>query len=139
MHPELDDLAGRLRDRLVAEAGAEAPGDLAGRIAAAVERDFGLLGETERREVARRVESRVAGLGPLEPLLADPRVDEVMVNGRRAGVGGARRAASSAPDVRFADEAELRHAIERILAPLGRRVDEAVAALPTPGCPTARA
>jgi pilus assembly protein CpaF len=124
VYPELDDLAGRLRDRLVAEAGDEAPGDLAARIAAAVERDFGLLGETERREVARRVESRVAGLGPLEPLLADPDVDEVMVVG--AGRVWVERAGRVEPtSVAFGSETELRHAIERILAPLGRRVDEA--------------
>jgi pilus assembly protein CpaF len=125
VQPEIDDLAGRLRDRLVADAGAEAaPGDLTARIAAAVERDFGLLGEVERREVARRVESRVAGLGPLEPLLADPDVDEVMVVG--AGRVWVERAGRVEPTgASFADEAALRHAIERILAPLGRRVDEA--------------
>jgi pilus assembly protein CpaF len=121
---ELDELAGRLRDRLASEAGAEDRADLGDWIAAAVERDCGLLAPAERREVARRVHAQVAGLGPLEPLLADPSVDEVMVVGAgRVWVerGGRVEAAPAA----FADEAALRHAIERILTPLGRRVDEA--------------
>ena len=66
----------------------------------------------------------IAGLGPLEPLLADPAVDEVMVSGAgRVWVERAGRVEETA--VAFASETELRHAIERILAPLGRRVDEA--------------
>jgi pilus assembly protein CpaF len=121
---ELDELAGRLRDQMLAEAGGAGPGDLGARIRAVVERDLGLLGEEERREVARRVHSRVAGLGPLEPLLADPEVDEVMVVGPgRVWVERAGRIEPAAAS--FADDGALRHAIERILAPLGRRVDEA--------------
>jgi pilus assembly protein CpaF len=64
------------------------------------------------------------GLGPLDPLLADPSVDEVMVNG--PGEVWVERGGRVEPTgVAFGDEAELMHAIERILAPLGRRVDEA--------------
>jgi pilus assembly protein CpaF len=134
-HPALDDLADRLRDRLLAEAGAP-PGDagsvgerapLAERIRALVDREAGLLDEPTRAELAARVARRSFGLGPLEPLLADPEIDEIMVNG--AGPAGAvwvERAGRLEPTaVAFAGEAELRHAIERILAPLGRRVDEA--------------
>ena len=64
------------------------------------------------------------GLGPLEPLLADPSVDEVMVNGP-GEVWVERRGRIERTAVSFGGEAELMHAIERILAPLGRRVDEA--------------
>jgi pilus assembly protein CpaF len=126
----LDDLADRLRDRLLAEAGDAAPssvGTLEGRIRALVDREAGLLDAGARAELTTRIARRSFGLGPLEPLLADPTVDEIMVNG--AGGAGAvwvERAGRLEPaDVAFADEAELRHAIERILAPLGRRVDEA--------------
>jgi pilus assembly protein CpaF len=64
------------------------------------------------------------GLGPLEPLLDDPAVDEVMVNG--GGSVYVERAGRIEPaSVAFGGEAQLMHAIERILAPLGRRVDEA--------------
>ena len=64
------------------------------------------------------------GLGPLEPLLSDPSVDEVMVNGP-GEVYVERRGRIEPTGVSFGGEAELMHAIERILAPLGRRVDEA--------------
>jgi pilus assembly protein CpaF len=123
----LEELAGSLRERLLREAGsAEAPGegDLHARIGALVERECGLLDSDARAQLVAMVAERSFGLGPLEPLLGDPAVDEVMVNGPGAvwveRSGRVERAA-----VAFGSEAELRHAIERILAPLGRRVDEA--------------
>ena len=123
----LEELAGSLRERLLREAGsAEAPGegDLHARIGALVERECGLLDSDARAQLVAMVAERSFGLGPLEPLLGDPAVDEVMVNGPGAvwveRAGRVERAA-----VAFGSEAELRHAIERILAPLGRRVDEA--------------
>jgi pilus assembly protein CpaF len=71
-----------------------------------------------------RVRLLATGLGPLEPLLSDPSVDEVMVNG--PGAVYVERGGRVEPTrVAFASEAELLHAIERVLAPLGRRVDEA--------------
>ncbi len=125
--PELDTLAGSLRERLLREAAGEDGGqdqDLGARVRALVDRETGLLSEAERAELCRLVAERSFGLGPLEPLLADPRVDEVMVLG--AGRVWVEREGRIEPTaVAFASEAELRHAIERILAPLGRRVDEA--------------
>src|SRR4051794_34305784 len=124
-HAPLDELADRLRDRLLAEA-AQEPGDgtLHGRIAALVDREAGLLDAATRADLAARIARRSFGLGPLEPLLADPAVDEVMVNGT-APVWVERAGRLEVTGVAFADEAALRHAIERVLAPLGRRVDEA--------------
>jgi pilus assembly protein CpaF len=121
---ELDDLADTLRARLVAEARGAAGEEVGGRIRALVDREAGLLGEEERVELARLVAERSFGLGPLEPLLADPAVDEVMVNGPGT-VWVERGGRLEATGVAFASAAELRHAIERILAPVGRRVDEA--------------
>ena len=83
-----------------------------------------MLDEPAREALAERIAERSFGLGPLEPLLADPEVDEILVCGTApAWVERAGRLEATA--ARFTTEAELRHAIERILAPLGRRVDEA--------------
>src|SRR4051794_32212736 len=121
----LDELADTLRARLLREA-ADADDDapLEARVRALVDREAGLLAAGERAELRRLVSEKAFGLGPLEPLLADPAVDEGMVVGaERVWVERAGRIEPG--DVAFADEGELRHAIERILAPLGRRVDEA--------------
>jgi pilus assembly protein CpaF len=121
---DLETIAERLRARLVAEARDERDGEVESRIRALVEREAALLGEEDRAALARLVAERSFGLGPLEPLLGDPAVDEVMVNGPGA-VWVERAGRLEATAVRFEDGAQLRHAIERILAPLGRRVDEA--------------
>ena len=123
----LDHLAGVLREQLVAEAGEASAGtrlEPGPRIAALVDREAGVLDPATRTELVRRIAERSFGMGPLEPLLADPAVDEIMVNGTGA-VWIERAGRIEATTVAFTDEAELRHAIERILAPLGRRVDEA--------------
>jgi pilus assembly protein CpaF len=121
----LDDLAASLRDRLVERAGDAADGDdPAARIGALVEREAAVLDASTRSALAARIAEQAVGLGPLEPLLRDPEVDEVMVCGT-APAWVERGGSLTQSDVRFADEGELRHVIERILAPLGRRADEA--------------
>ncbi len=121
---QLDVVAADLRDRLLACAG-ELGEELAlgERIRALVEREAGLLDEAGRAALAARIAERAFGLGPLERLLADPAVDEVMVSGT-APVWVERAGRLEPTSVRFAREQDLRDAIERILAPLGRRVDE---------------
>jgi len=80
-----------------------------------------LLTGAARAEVVRRVLARIGGLGPLEPLLADPSVAEVMVNGP-GPVWVERDGRVERTDVRL-DDHEIDHLVERIAAPLGRRVD----------------
>src|SRR4051794_21631327 len=120
----LDILAGDLRERLLAGAGADDGADLPGRIRALVDREAGVLSEERRVELAARIAERAFGLGVLEPLLADPSVDEIMVSGT-APVWIESGGRLEGTGVRFEREADLRDAIERILAPLGRRADEA--------------
>ncbi len=118
-------LRGRLVERRRSEAarGEEAGGDLAEAVRELVDEEAVLLGAADREEIAARIVRDSVGLGPLEALLADAEVEEVMVNG--PGTVYVERAGRiEATDVAFADEEELRNAIERILAPLGRRVDE---------------
>src|SRR5680860_1241985 len=81
MSDELEALAAALRERLVREAGAGEDADLHLRIRALVDREAGLLDAVAREDLVGRVVERSFGLGALEPLLRDPTVDEVMVNG----------------------------------------------------------
>jgi pilus assembly protein CpaF len=118
-------LRARLVERRRAEAAAGGRGvtDLAGTVRELVDEEAAVLTAADRAEIAARVIRDSVGLGPLEILLADPAVEEVMVNGPdRVFVERGGRIEETA--IAFADEEELRNAIERILAPLGRRVDE---------------
>jgi pilus assembly protein CpaF len=122
----LDDLAAALRERLIerARSGEAGGAALDAEVRELVEREAGSLPDPERDALRRRVLLLATGLGPLEPLLTDPSVDEVMVNGPES-VYVERRGQIERTGVTFAGGAELMHAIERVLAPLGRRVDEA--------------
>jgi pilus assembly protein CpaF len=121
----MEELAVALRAQLVERAReGTARGSLDDEVRELVEREAAPLPEAERAALCERVVLLATGLGPLEPLLADPAVDEVMVNGP-GSVYVERRGRLERAAVEFAGEAELMHAIERVLAPLGRRVDEA--------------
>jgi len=93
-------------------------------IRAAVAEQAPLLSGSTRQLLVERIEREASGLGPLEELLEDCSIQEVMVNGcdriyvERDGL------IEAADGVGFESEDHLRNTIERILAPLGRRVDE---------------
>lgn len=126
---QIEDLAGSLRARLIERRRAEAAAgrspvtELADEVRDLVAEEAAILSEGDRAAVEARIVRDTVGLGPLEDLLADSLVEEVMVNGP-GSVYVERAGKIEASDVRFADEEELRNAIERILAPLGRRIDE---------------
>ena len=129
-HPDhIGLLAAELRDALIEErralavAGTGDPPPLPDAIGVLVADDAALLSAPVRERVADRVLRDTVGLGPLEELLRDPEVEEVMVNGHDE-VCVERRGRSIRTEVAFPGEEELRDAIERILGPLGRRVDE---------------
>jgi pilus assembly protein CpaF len=119
------DLRGRLLERRRAEAAAGKMGgeDLEAAVTQLVDDHAAALSEPRREQVRELILRDTIGLGPLEELLADPGVEEVMVNGPDA-VYVERGGRIEATRVRFESERALRDAIERILAPLGRRVDE---------------
>jgi pilus assembly protein CpaF len=79
-----------------------------------------------RPELAERAVAAIAdelgGFGPIGPLLRDPTVTEVMVNATGV-VFVEREGRIETTDVRFSSEPELRHFIERVVSPLGLRVD----------------
>ncbi len=124
----IEELAASLRARLIerrrAAAAAAQPGPhLVEEVHDLVGEEVALLGAEDREAVAARVLRDTVGLGPLEDLLADPAVEEVMVNGPQC-VYVERGGRIEPAGVAFAGEEELRNTIERILAPLGRRIDE---------------
>jgi pilus assembly protein CpaF len=77
----------------------------------------------ERERLAREVLDEVFGLGPLEPLMRDPSVADILVNSAK-NVYVERRGLLEKTDVQFRDNAHLRQIIDRIVSAVGRRVDE---------------
>jgi pilus assembly protein CpaF len=122
LHEELiERLGARLGD---AEVSAEQLGPLVGRELEQLIAMAGLSLDTdERRRLTVELMDDVVGLGPLESLLADRSVDEIMVNGFDE-VYVERRGRLEHTGVTFTSEAHLRRVIDRIVARVGRRVDE---------------
>ena len=121
--------AAELRRRLVERRrGQAAAGEPAGErlddaVGELVDADAAVLSRRRREELRSLILRDTVGLGPLEDLLADPAVEEVMVNGPDV-VYVERAGRIERTTVRYPSEQALRDAIERILTPLGRRVDE---------------
>jgi pilus assembly protein CpaF len=121
-------LAAELRLRLVDRRRAEAADGsgaepIADSVRALVDEAAAVLSAARREQIADLILRDTVGLGPLEELLADDAVEEVMVNGHER-VYVERRGRIERSTVQFDSEQALRDAIERILAPVGRRVDE---------------
>ena len=83
------------------------------------------LNQRERTQLAQDILHEVLGLGPLEPLLADQTVNDILVNGYKQ-VFVERYGRLELTSVRFQDDAHLKKIIERIVARVGRRIDESV-------------
>lgn len=81
------------------------------------------LSLAQREFVTRRIEDEVMGLGPLEPLLDDPSISDILVNGPRQ-VYIERFGKLELTELQFNDDAHLMNIIDRIVSAVGRRVDE---------------
>jgi pilus assembly protein CpaF len=81
------------------------------------------MSSTERERLSREVLDEVFGLGPLEPLLQDPTINDILVNTHKH-VYVERAGVLEETSVMFKDDAHLMHIIEKIVAAVGRRVDE---------------
>jgi pilus assembly protein CpaF len=77
----------------------------------------------QRQLLARRIEDEVLGLGPLEPLLNDPTISDILVNGAKS-VFVERRGKLEPTTITFHNDAHLMNIIDRIVSAVGRRVDE---------------
>jgi pilus assembly protein CpaF len=79
----------------------------------------------EHDRLLEEILDEILGLGPIEPLLKDPSISEIMVNGPNQ-VYVERQGKIERTDITFNDDAHLLHIIDRIVSPIGRRVDESV-------------
>jgi len=81
------------------------------------------LNDNERRRIVVDIQNEVLGLGPLEPLLADATISDILVNTYKQ-VYVERYGKLELTDVRFGSNAHLMKIIDRIVSRMGRRVDE---------------
>lgn len=83
------------------------------------------LNQRERAQITQDVLHEVLGLGPLEPLLADSTINDILVNGHKQ-VFVERFGRIELTPVRLKDDAHLKKIIEKIVSRIGRRIDESV-------------
>ncbi len=81
------------------------------------------LAYEEKKQLKYDMSYELTGFGPISPLLADPEVSEVMVNGPK-DIYIESRGKIEKTDVQFRDDLHVLRIIEKIVAPLGRRIDE---------------
>ena len=132
--PEADPLTQlkfRIQDRVIRELGPRITRSSQAEIRATVERAMAdvlsaeglLLGQADRLRLLKGIEAEVWGYGPLQTLLDDTSVTEVMANGPDH-VYVERNGRVELSPVRFYDEEHMLRVVDRILTPIGRRVDE---------------
>jgi len=120
----IDEIAASFHALLLEQArGGDVTADLSLQLAGIVDRRGAALSSESRALIAQRIAERALGAGPLELLLRDPQIDEILVSGTNP-VWVERGGRLLQTDARFESEDQLRLTIERLLAPAGRRVDE---------------
>jgi pilus assembly protein CpaF len=81
------------------------------------------INDNETRLIAEALTKELAGFGPIEDLLQDPAVEDILINGYKH-VYVSRRGVLQRVSLRFSDDEHLLRIVRRILAPIGRRLDE---------------
>ena len=81
------------------------------------------INESERHSIVQSIQNEMLGLGPIEPLLADSSISDILVNGPNK-VYVERRGLIEITDVHFDSETHLLRIIDKIVSRIGRRVDE---------------
>ncbi|KQU55200.1 ATPase [Rhodococcus sp. Leaf278] len=115
------DLLDRVRDRLAASADAPVPATVAAAIRAEA---GGVIGDTDMLAALRVLQTELTGAGPLEPLLSEPGVTDVLVTAPDQ-VWIDRGRGLERTGVRFVDEAAVRRLAQRLALSAGRRLDDA--------------
>ena len=110
-------------DQVAALPSDERRGVVEGAAETLIKRELPNVGGITRDQIVARVVDEVVGLGPIDALLRDPSISEVMVNAPEE-VFFEREGILYLSDVRFRDLTHILRVVERVIAPLGRRVDE---------------
>lgn len=131
-NPYIDELAEHYKTRLLRETNLERLTSLrSDEMRLAIERlvsqymseEKVVIPRNEKELLLTRLINESVGLGPLEPLLTDPEITEISINGHNL-VYIEKHGRLKLTDLKFRDEEHLRHIVDRIVAPLGRRIDE---------------
>jgi len=125
------DLKGRVQNRLIAELDPsmdvsrtdEVRQTIRHMYESILEEERVVLSRVERERLFENIVAEILGLGPLEPLLADDKITEIMVNGPKR-IYIERAGKIERANITFESDEHLLRIIERIVAPLGRRIDE---------------
>lgn len=125
------DLKTRIQERLIAELDPKADMADTAELRRTIEEMFQallaeeniVLSRAQRQELFEQIVAEILGYGPIQPLLADDTVTEIMVNGPKQ-VYVERFGKLEKTDIAFDDEEHLLRIIDRIVSPLGRRIDE---------------
>ncbi len=125
------DLKNRVQNRLISEMDpsmdvsrtAEVRTTIKGMFDDILQEESIILGRRERDALFEQIVAEILGLGPLEPLLADESITEIMVNGPKK-IFVERAGKLQRVNITFESDEHLMRVIERIVAPLGRRIDE---------------
>ncbi|MCI4063812.1 TadA family conjugal transfer-associated ATPase [Micromonospora sp. R77] len=115
------ELAARVRQRFATAATPVTPAAIVSAVRA--EPDAAVLGDTALLRIADRVRDDLVGAGPLAPLLADPEVTDVLVNGTRVWVDRGQGLHQVAVPLGTVDD--VRRLAQRLIAATGRRLDDA--------------
>ncbi len=97
--------------------------EVRGALTVLIDEEQSLLSAVERNQIVGEVLDEVFGLGPLEPLLHDPTVSDILVNGPNQ-VYVERRGKLELTNVTFKDDSHLMRIVDKIVSQVGRRVDE---------------
>jgi pilus assembly protein CpaF len=92
-------------------------------VASLCEEADSLLNFNERQRLVQEILDETFGLGPLEPLLGDPQISDILINGPQQ-IYVEKSGQLVLTDVKFKDDGHLLHVIDKIVSPLGRRCDE---------------
>lgn len=130
---ELDETKQRIHQAVIAELGpllfdATIPeDDLKAKAQASIQASLAAeqlaISAAERAQVIKDITADILGYGPIDPLLADPSITEVMCNGP-SSVYVERSGKIEKTDIEFYNEAHLRRIVDKIVSQIGRRVDE---------------